>query len=194
VSSVSTAPGPRLLWLFGAAAALAAPACLKSENNPDPAPCFPGDVGDPDSGVPGGPALQLVVGTEDASHTRVGTVWQDGDHVALVRGGQGGFMIRPALDVTAAAALPAEADGTTCVGVLMTPHLSPSGSSQTRVGEKLKPTAGTSATYHIPPLFGLLSSGSSLDGTPVLVTLDVKVAGVAAGRAEVTVVPDSTVN
>ena len=132
------------------------------------------------------------MGADDASHTRVGTVWHDGDHVALVHGGQGRSMIRPALDITAAALLPVAADGTTCVGVLMMPH-TPADSSPTRVGVKVKPTAGTSATYHIPPLFGLLTFGASLDGSPVLVTLDVKVMGVASGRAELTVVPDSTV-
>jgi hypothetical protein len=181
----------RALGILTLASALAAPACLHGEEPADPSPCYPG-VFAQDPGAPGSGSFTLVVGADDPAQGRVGAVWHDGDHVALVRGGQGGFMIRPALDVTTPAALP-ETGGLACIGVRMTAS-APADAGPTLAGVKAKRVPGTAATYHIPALFGLLSFGSKLDGVTVAVTLDAQQVGVGDGHAQVTVVPDSSLH
>lgn len=176
--------------MLAVASALAASACLRNEDQTDPTPCYPGAFAE-DAGTPGSGSFALVVGADDPAQGRVGAVWHDGDHVALVRGGQGGFMIRPALDVTTPAALP-ETGGLACIGVRMTAG-APADAGPTLAGVKAKRVAGAAATYHIPALFGLLSFGSNLDGVTVTVTLDAQQVGVGDGHAQVTVVPDSAI-
>ncbi|HET6150060.1 MAG TPA: hypothetical protein VFH68_21140 [Polyangia bacterium] len=173
------------------AAALAATACLREEPGPDPNPCYPPTVSQP--GLPGAGTFEVVVGADDTTRTHLATVWHDGDHVPLVRGAQGGFMIRPALDVTAGSPLPAAADGTSCLGVLMEAQ-APANAGRTLVGVKVKPAAGPGATYHVPALFGLLSFSNSIDGVAVPVTLAAQVMDFGDGRASLTVVPDSAVH
>lgn len=190
MSSVSTARR-RAIGILTVTGALVVPACLHNEAPTDPTPCYPGVFAE-DASAPGSGSFTLVVGADDPAQGRVGAVWHDGDHVALVRGGQGGFMIRPALDVTAPAALP-ETGGLACIGVRMTPG-APADAGPTLAGVKAKPVAGAVATYHIPALFGLLSFGSNLDGTAVTVTLVAQQVGVGDGRAQVTVVPDSSIH
>ena len=186
MSGVSTASARALV--LSVTVALAAPACLHSEGNTDdPDPCYPGVFAE-DAGAG---SFTLVVGSDDAQQTRVASVWHDGDHVALARGGQGGFMIRPALDLTAPAALP-EIGERACIGVRMTPG-APADAGPTLAGVKARRTAGSSATYHIPALFGLLSFGSNLDGVAVPFTLDAQHAAGGAGHTQLTVVPDSAI-
>lgn len=170
--------------------ALVAPACLQTSDQTDPTPCYPGAFAE-DAGAAGTGSFTLVVGADDAAQTRVGAVWHDGDHVALVRGGQGGFMIRPALDVTTPAPL-TEIAGRACIGVRMAPG-APADAGPTVAGVKAQRITGATATYHIPALFGLLSYGNNLDGATVTVTLDAQQVGVGAGRAQVTVVADSSI-
>ena len=171
---------------------LALPACLQpNEPGTDPNPCYPGAFA-ADAGAPGTGDFTLVVGTEDASKKRVATQWKDGDHVALVSGGQGGFMIRPAIDVTAPAPLAAVA-GSVCLGVRMTATAAVNVNYQ---GAKVSSTStsGTPPTYHIGAMFGLLSYSRGVDGVPVTVGIDVQYAGGGDGHAVVTVVPDSSVS
>ena len=103
--------------------ALAAGACrVPGGVDGGPAPAFcPAPVSElPDGAAPETPpTLALVVGTENAAQTQVTTPWHEGDHVPLVAGGQGGFMIRPAFDVTAPAALPEDSAHRTCFAVTM---------------------------------------------------------------------------
>ncbi len=177
------------LRILTTATVLALPACLHSNDVTDPNPCYPAAFAD-DAGAPGTGAFTLVVGTEDSSGRRVATPWSDGDHVALIGGGQGGFMIRPAIDVTAPAPLSA-GGGTACLGVRMTATAQ---IDTNYASAKVSPAAGTSATYHVGALFGLLSYSHSIDGVSVMVGIDVQMAGGGDGHARVTVVPDSTVS
>ncbi len=177
------------LRILTMATVLALPACLHSNDATDPDPCYPGTFAG-DASAPGTGAFTLVVGTEDSSGHRVATQWKDGDHVALVGGAQGGFMIRPAIDVTAPAPLSA-GGGTVCLGVRMTATAQ---IDSNYASAKVSPAAGTTSTYHIGALFGLLSYSHNIDGVSVMVGIDVQVAGGGDGHARVTVVPDSTVS
>jgi hypothetical protein len=184
-------PPPVLVRCLAVALALTATAACPGPNNGggSTTTCDPGSFPE-DAGAPGAGALSLVVGAEDTAQSHVAVVWQSGDRVALVHGGQGGFMIRPSLDVTALAPL-VETAGRACFGVRMTPA-DPADAGPTTLGVMARRVAGTTATYHILALFGLLSYGRSVDGVSVGVTLDVH-APQGDGRAQLTVVPDSTI-
>ncbi len=170
---------------------------------PGPALCaFTGD-GLPDGAPPATPTtLALTIGTDDPSGTHVGVAWKDGDHVPMVSGGQGGFMIRPAFDVTAAAPLTEDGAHTTCLVVTMlaaAPATMPSlmvGARARRVGGPAG-TAPGAATYHVPALLGLLSYDRGVEGANVRLTFYLHApadAGASAqdGYAQLTVVPDAT--
>ena len=162
------------------------------DGGPPPAFCstLTGDL--PDGAPPESPTtLSVVVGTENAAQRQVATAWHDGDHVPLVRGGQGGFMIRPSFDVTAPAALPEDGAHKTCLRVTMLAGGSATTSSlmQGVLGERVD---GTTATYHVPALLGLLSYGHLIDGTTIPVTFYVHAPEPASdGYVAMTVVPDS---
>lgn len=162
------------------------------DGGPPPAFCstVTGDL--PDGAPPESPAtLAVVVGTENAAQKQVATAWHDGDHVPLVAGGQGGFMIRPSFDVTAPAALPEDADHKTCLRVTMLAGGSTAGTSlmQGLLAERVD---GTTATYHVPALLGLLSYGHGVDGVSIPVTFYAHTPEpVNEGYVAMTVVPDS---
>jgi hypothetical protein len=169
-----------------AVALAATPACLQSPSSPDPNPCFVGVFAD-DAGAG---TFALVVGAEDSTGRTVATAWKDGDHVALVSGGQGGYMIRPSIDVTAPAPL-TELGGQVCLGVRMT--AGPPSDRDNFAGANAAHVAGTTATYHVAALFGLLSYTRDVDGAEIAIGLDVQQAGGGDGHARLTVVPDSAI-
>ena len=182
--------------LLPAVLALGAGACrVPGGVDPGPVPAF---CSAPVSELPDGaapeapPALSVVVGTEDAAQTQVTTPWHDGDHVPLIAGGQGGFMIRPAFDVTAPALLPEDSARKTCLGVTMLPSGSPNRMSlmQGVLGARIQ---GTTATYHVPALLGLLSYSPNIDGRTVSVAFYLTAADdqAKAGYVAMTVVLDS---
>ena len=148
-------------------AALADGACRVPggvDGGPPPAFCSTPTPGLPDGAPPATPAtLSLVVGTEDPTQRNVAKPWNDGDHVPLVAGGQGGFMIRPSFDVTAPAALPEDDSHKTCLGVSMIAG-PPATITSLMAGVIATRVDGTTATYHIPALLGLLSYNGRLDG------------------------------
>ena len=167
---------------------------------PGPALCaFTGD-GLPDGAPPATPTtLAVTIGTDDPSGTRVGVAWKDGDHVPMVSGGQGGFMIRPAFDVTAPAPLTEDGAHTTCLVVTML-AAAPATVRSLMVGARAKRVVGTAsnaATYHIPELLGLLSYDRGVEGASVPLTFYLHAPGDAGGSAQdgyaqLTVVPDAT--
>jgi hypothetical protein len=164
----------------------ATPACLHSPSSPDPTPCSVGVFAD-DAGAG---TFALVVGAEDSSGSKVATAWTDGDHVALVSGGQGGYMIRPSIDVSAAGPL-TEVGGQVCLSVRMT--AGPPSDRDNFSGSNAARVAGTTATYHVAALFGLLSYTRDVDGAAIEIGLDVQQAGGGDGHARLTVVPDSAI-
>jgi hypothetical protein len=183
----------RLLPLGLALLSSACPAPGGPGGGPGPVFCVAGSFPDPDAGSPAtGSAFTLVVGTEDAARTRVGAVWQEGDHVPLVAGGQGGFMIRPALDVTTRAPLAEDSAHATCLGVRMIAG-APADAPAVVTGAMAPRVAGTPSTYHVSALFGLLTFNRKLDGVAIPLTFDVLAPG-GGGRAQVTVVPDATLS
>jgi hypothetical protein len=162
-----------------------------SGGGPGPVFCAAGTFPDADAGSPAsGTTFTLVIGSEDAARQRVGTVWRDGDHVPLVAGGQGGFMIRPALDVTTAAPLSEDGAHATCLGVRMIAG-PPADAPPVVTGAMAPRIAGTASTYHVSALFGLLTFSRRVDGVAVAVAFDVLAPG-GTGQAQVTVVPDQT--
>ncbi len=146
----------------------------------------------PDGAAPETPtALVVVVGTENAAQKQIATPWHDGDHVPMVGGGQGGFMIRPAFDVTAPAALPEDGAHKTCLAVTM---LAGGSATITSLMEGLLGARvdGTAATYHVPALLGLLSYDHRIDGVTIPVTFYVHAADPSSdGYVAMSVVPDS---
>jgi len=178
-----------------AALALGAIACRVPggvDGGPPPAFCSTVTSDLPDGAPPESPAtLAVVVGTENAAQMQVTTAWHDGDHVPLIGGGQGGFMIRPSFDVTAPAPLPEDGAHKTCLRVTMLAGGSASITSlmQGLLGERVD---GTSATYHVPALLGLLSYNHAIDGTNIPVTFYVHAPEPASdGYVAMTVVLDS---
>jgi hypothetical protein len=190
---------PPGLMVLLAALVLDASACrVPGGIDGGPAPAFcSAPVRDLPDGAPPEttPTLSVVVGTENAAQNQVGTPWHDGDHVPLVGGGQGGFMIRPSFDVTAPAALPEDGARKTCFAVTML--ASGSGGSTSLMslmqGVLGARSDGTSATYHVPALLGLLSYNSHIEGLDVAVTfyLNAGADQTNAGYVAMTVVPDS---
>jgi hypothetical protein len=149
----------------------------------------------PDGEPPESPAtLTVVVGTENAAQRQVATAWHDGDHVPLVSGGQGGFMIRPSFDVTAPVALPEDGAHKTCLRVTMLAGGSPTMSSLMQ-GVLAERVDGTTATYHVPALLGLLAYNRGIDGTSIPVTFYLHTTEpVNDGYVAMTVVPDSALS
>ncbi len=162
---------------------------------PSPALCSAPLSELPDGAPPETPStLAVVVGTENAARDQVATPWHDGDRVPLIAGGQGGFMIRPAFDVTAPAPLPEDAAHKTCFAITMLSGETGGASLMSlRQGVLGARSDGSAATYHVPALLGLLSYSPSVDGRTIAVTFYVKAADDAAnaGYVEMTVVPDS---
>ena len=182
--------------LLPAVLALGAGACrVPGGVDPGPVPAF---CSAPVSELPDGaapeapPALSVVVGTENAAQAQVTTPWHDGDHVPLVSGGQGGFMIRPAFDITAPAPLPEDSAHKACFAITM---LNGGSASITSLRQGLlgARTGGTAATYHVPALLGLLSYSPNIDRRSLPVTFYVTAAddNASAGYVAMTVVPDS---
>ena len=175
---------------------LAASACRVPggvDGGPPPAFCEAPGRGLPDGAPPTTPpTLAVVVGTENPAQHQIATAWHDGDHVPLVSGGQGGFMIRPAFDVTAPAQLPEDDAHKTCLGVTMLAGGSATITSLTQgvLGAHID---GSTATYHVPALLGLLSYDHRVDGITIPVTFYVSAAADPAdnGYVAMTVVPDS---
>jgi hypothetical protein len=187
LADVKREPVVGVTMMAAVALALAAtPACLHSPSSPDPSPCSVGVFAD-DAGAG---TFALVVGAEDSSGREVATAWKDGDHVALVSGGQGGYMIRPSIDVTAPAPL-TEVGGQVCLGVRMT--AGPPSDRANFAGSNAAHVADTTATYHVAALFGLLSYTRDVDGAAIEIGLDVQQAGGGDGHARFTVVPDSAI-
>jgi hypothetical protein len=185
--------------LLLAGLALAAGACRVPggvDGGPAPAFCTAPLSELPDGAAPEmPPTLALVVGTENAAQTQVTTPWHEGDHVPLVAGGQGGFMIRPAFDVTAPAALPEDSAHRTCFAVTMLSGGTGGAASrrslmQGALGARID---GTTATYHVPALLGLLSYSANIDRSTLMVTFYLNAAADTAigGYVAMTVVPDS---
>jgi hypothetical protein len=182
-----------------ASLALEAGACrLPGGVDGGPAPAFcSAPIGEPPDGAApeSPPTLAVVVGTEDRAQKRIATPWHDGDHVPLVTGSQGGFMIRPALDVTAPAALPEDSAHKTCLAVTMLSGGTGGAASRTSVNQGLLGARvdGTTATYHVPALLGLLSYSPNIDGNtiPVRFYLNAPADTANAGYVAMTVVPDS---
>jgi hypothetical protein len=187
---------PLAIVLVALALALAAGACrVPGGVDGGPAPAFcSAPVSDLPDGAPPEttPTLSVVVGTENAAQKQVATPWRDGDHVPLVAGGQGGFMIRPAFDVTAPAPLPEDNAHKSCFAVTMLAGGAASLTSlmQGVLGARID---GTTATYHVPALLGLLSYDHAIDGMSIPVTFYVNAAAdkAKAGYVAMTVVPDS---
>jgi hypothetical protein len=175
---------------------LAAGACRVPggvDGGPAPAFCSAPVSELPDGAAPETPStLAVVVGTENTAQTQVTTPWHDGDRVPLVAGGQGGFMILPAFDVTAPAALPEDSAHKTCLAVTM---LSGGAASRMSLRQGLLGAriGGTAATYHVPALLGLLSFSPNVDGSTIPVTFYLNAAAdtANAGYVAMTVVPDS---
>jgi hypothetical protein len=187
--------GPTLTVVLAVVLALAlTPASCGSPAGSDTTPCVSGLFGGGGSGGSSGSGVSLtvVVGAEDAARTRVATIWQDGMHVPLVAGGQGGFMIRPALDVTAPAPLPETGAHAACLGVRMT-AAAPASAPPVALDALAPRVPGTTATYHVGALFGLLSNSGGVDGMAVPVTFDVHVSA-GDGQTQLTVVPDATLS
>jgi hypothetical protein len=106
-------------------------------------------------------------------------------------------MIRPAIDVSALAPLPESTGRVTCLAVRMTAG-APATAPPVLVSVNAARIAGTGtgtgvASYHVGPLFGLLSNNGGVDGVPVPVTFEVHSPS-GDGRAQVTVVPDLTLS
>jgi hypothetical protein len=161
---------------------------------PGPVFCLASLFPDPDAGSPPiGAGFTLVVGSEDAARDRVGTGWHDGDHVALVAGAQGGFMIRPALDVTAPAPLSEDGAHATCLGVRMIAG-APADAAPVVTGAMAPRVAGTVATYHVSALFGLLTFSRKVDGATIPLAFDVLAPADGGGHADLTVIPDATLS
>jgi hypothetical protein len=187
----------RLLLLGGLA--LAAGACRVpggADGGPAPAFCTAPVSELPDGAAPETPpTLAMVVGTENAAQTQVTTPWHEGDHVPLVAGGQGGFMIRPAFDVTAPAALPEDSAQRTCFAVTMLSGGTGGAASRRSLMQGALGTRidGTTATYHVPALLGLLSYSPNINGSTLMVTFYLNAAAdtANAGYVAMTVVPDS---
>ena len=140
---------------------------------------------------PGADGFALAVGREDEGHAHVATPWQDGDRVGLVTGGQGGWMIRPAVDITTPARLDELEGRYACVGVRMTAAVA-GGAPVVIVSVAAERQAATPSTYHVTPLFGLLGfDRTRLDGVSTPLRFDVLTDGGDGGTA-VTVVPDAT--
>ena len=161
---------------------------------PGPAFCIASGGGDVPDGAPpeNATTLALLIGTDDAARARVATPWQDGDHVPLVSGGQGGFMIRPSFDVTAPAALEEDSAQATCLSVTMIAG-APATTPPLMVGALATRIAGTVATYHVPALLGLLSYDQRVDGVRIPLSFYVTGApgGSETGYAQLAVVPDA---
>lgn len=175
--------------------ALAAGACFPGGGGggpPPPAFCATVTSDLPDGAPPASPTtLMVVVGTENAAQRQVTTTWHDGDHVPLVSGGQGGFMIRPSFDVTAPAALPEDGAHKTCLRVTMLAGGAATNTSLMQ-GVLAERVDGTTATYHVPALLGLLSFNNRLDGTSIPVTFYLHAPEpVSDGYVAMTVVLDS---
>jgi hypothetical protein len=190
--------GPTSLIVL-AALVLSAGACRVPggvDGGPAPAFCSAPVSELPDGAAPETPStLAVVVGTENTAQKQVTTPWHEGDHVPLVAGGQGGFMIRPAFDVTAPAALPEDSAHKTCLAVTMLSGGTGGAASrrslmQGVLGARID---GTTATYHVPALLGLLSYSSNIDGSSISVTFYLNAAAdtANAGYVAMTVVPDS---
>jgi hypothetical protein len=178
-----------------AAFALASIACRVPggvDGGPPPAFCSTITSDLPDGAPPESPTtLAVVVGTENAAQKQVATAWHDGDHVPLVSGGQGGFMIRPSFDVTAPAALPEDGAHKTCVRVTMLAGGSATSTSLMQ-GVLSERVDGTTATYHVPALLGLLSYTNRIDGVAIPVTFYLHTPEPPNdGYVAMTVVPDS---
>jgi hypothetical protein len=150
-----------------AALVLAVSACRVPggvDGGPPPAFCTAPTPGMLDGAPPEAPTtLTMVIGTDDPTQRHVAKPWNDGDHVPLVAGGQGGFMIRPSFDVTAPAALPEDDAHKTCLGVSMIAG-PPATTISLTDGVLATRIDGTTATYHVPALLGLLSYNSGIDG------------------------------
>ncbi len=179
--------------------ALAASSCrVPGGVDGGPAPAFcAAPVSDLPDGAPpeAPPTLSVAVGTENAAQKQVTTPWHDGDHVPLVSGGQGGFMIRPAFDVTAPAPLPEDGAQKACLAVTMLSGGTGGAASRRSLmqGVLAARVDGTTATYHVPALLGLLSYSPNIDGSTITVTFYLNVAAdtANAGYVAMTVVPDS---
>ena len=145
-----------------------------------------------DGGLPDGAAgFTLVVGTEDASHSKVATPWTDGLHVPFLST-HGDWHVEPSVDVTTPAPLPENGGHVACLRVRMTAS-SPGGYPLTPVDTDVlvRRTGGTTSTYHVPPLEGTLGyDRGSVDGYPTRITISV-LADSGGGSATLTVVPDS---
>ena len=134
------------------------------DGGPAPAFCDAPTRALPDGAPPATPTtLTVVVGSDNPTQRHVAKPWNDGDHVALVAGGQGGFMIRPSFDVTAPEALPEDSAHKACLSVTMIAGPPATITSLTE-GVLAPRVDGTTATYHVPALLGLLSRSSGLDG------------------------------
>jgi hypothetical protein len=163
------------------------------DGGPPPAFCSAPATALPDGAPPATPTtLIVVVGTDDPTQRHVAKPWNDGDHVPLVAGGQGGFMIRPSFDVTAPEPLTEDGAHKTCLGVTMLagpPATAPSlmnGVLATRVD-------GTTATYHVPALLGLLSYSGGLDGKSQPLAFYVNADPESEGYRALSVVLDSSI-
>lgn len=177
------------------ALALASLACRVPggvDGGPPPAFCSTVTSDLPDGAPPESPTtLTVVVGTENGAQRQVATAWHDGDHVPLVSGGQGGFMIRPSFDVTAPAALPEDSAHKTCLRVTMLAGGSATITSLMQ-GVLAERVDGTTATYHVPGLLGLLSYNNHINGLSIPVTFYVHTPEpVNDGYVAMNVVPDS---
>ena len=193
--AVKKGASPTVVWAVALAlAGLLGGAACGSPSGAGLQPCGAGDLpgggGSSDAGAL--LTLTLVIGAEDAAHARVATVWQAGMHVPLVAGGQGGFMIRPALDVTAPAQLPENAAGAACLGVRMT-AAAPASAPPVALDALAARVPGTPSTYHVGALFGLLSNSGGVGGMAVPLTFDVH-ATAGDGQSQLTVIPDATLS
>jgi len=176
--------------------AVAASACRVPggvDGGPPPAFCATVTSDLPDGAPPESPTtLVVVVGTENAAQKQVTTPWHDNDHVPLVSGGQGGFMIRPSFDVTAPAALPEDGAHKTCLRVTMLAAGGSASISSLMQGVLAERVDATAATYHVPALLGLLSYNSHIDGTSIPFTFYVHAPEpVSDGYVAMSVVLDS---
>ena len=177
-----------------AALALASGACRVPGGvggGPPPAICSAPTHPDVDGAPPEMPTLVVVVGTENSARDQVATAWHDGDHVPLVAGGQGGFMIRPSFDVTAPAALSEDGAHKACLGVTMLAG-APATIMSLMQGVLATRVAGGAATYHVPALLGLLSYDPHVERASIPLDFYVNTQDpMNIGYAAMTVVPDS---
>ncbi len=184
--------------LAAPALALTAGACRVPggvDGGPPPAFCTAPTPGVLDGAPPEAPTLlTMVIGTDDPTQRHVATPWNDGDHIPLVAGGQGGFMIRPSFDVTAPAALPEDGAHKTCLGVSMIAG-PPATITSLTDGVLATRIDGTTATYHVPALLGLLTYDSRLDGMTQPLAFYVRAADPeSAGYQALSVVLDASLS